>query len=60
MTRLPAGGIAATLPRDWRSAIAAAESSSFLRSFIAIKSQGWDKSNALVPAIDYDWYLDNV
>jgi glutamine synthetase len=62
-------GIAATLPRDWRSAIAAAESSSFLRealgesflrSFIAIKTQEWDKFNALVPSTDYDWYLDNV
>jgi glutamine synthetase len=62
-------GIAATLPRDWRSAIAAAESSAFLRealgetflrSFIAIKSQEWDKFNALVPTIDYDWYLDSV
>lgn len=61
--------IARPLPGDWRSAIAAAESSaflrealgeSFLRSFIAIKSQEWDKFNALVPAIDYDWYLDNV
>lgn len=61
--------IAASLPRDWRSAIAAAESSSFLRealgeaflrSFIAIKSQEWENFNALVPAIDYDWYLDNV
>ena len=62
-------GIAASLPRDWRSAIAAAESSSFLRealgesflrSFIAIKTQEWDKFNALVPSTDYDWYLDNV
>jgi glutamine synthetase len=62
-------GIAATLPRDWRSAIAAAASSAFLREalgeaflrgFIAIKSQEWEKFNALVPAIDYDWYLDNV
>lgn len=62
-------GIAVTLPRDWRSAIAAAEPSSFLRealgaaflhSFIAIKSQEWEKFNALIPAIDYDWYLDNV
>jgi glutamine synthetase len=62
-------GISAILPRDWRSAIAAAESSSFLRdalgeaflrSFVAIKSQEWEKFNALVPAIDYDWYLDNV
>lgn len=62
-------GIAATLPRDWRNAIAAAESSSFLREalgesflrgFLAIKCQEWEKFNALVPAIDYDWYLDNV
>lgn len=62
-------GISAILPRDWRSAIAAAESSSFLqdalgeaflRSFVAIKSQEWEKFNALVPPIDYDWYLDNV
>jgi glutamine synthetase len=62
-------GIAATLPRDWRSAIATAEASSFLRealgdaflrSFIAIKWQEWEKFNALVPTIDYDWYLDNV
>jgi glutamine synthetase len=62
-------GIAATLPRDWRSAIATAEASSFLREalgesflrgFIAIKAQEWDKFNAVVPTVDYDWYLDNV
>jgi glutamine synthetase len=62
-------GMSAILPRDWRSAIAAAESSSFLRdalgeaflrSLAAIKSQEWEKFNALVPTIDYDWYLDNV
>jgi glutamine synthetase len=62
-------GIATTLPRDWRSAIAAAENSSFLREalgesflrgLIAIKTQEWDKFNASVPSIEYDWYLDNV
>jgi glutamine synthetase len=62
-------GIAPTLPRDWWSAIRAAESSSFLRealgdtfvrNFVAIKSQEWHKFNALVPSIDYDWYLDSV
>lgn len=62
-------GSAATLPRDWLSAIAAAESSSFLREalggaflrgLVAIKRQEWDKYNALVPATDHDWYLDSV
>jgi glutamine synthetase len=62
-------GIAATLPRDWLGAIDAAESSAFLRdalgeqflrAFIAIKQQEWDKYNALIPATDHDWYLDSV
>lgn len=62
-------GVAATLPRDWLGAIKAAEASAFLRdalgeaclhAFIAIKSQEWDKFNALVPATDHDWYLDSV
>jgi glutamine synthetase len=62
-------GIAASLPRDWLGAIQAAESSTFLRetlgenflrAFIAIKAQEWDKFNALVPAADHDWYLDSV
>jgi glutamine synthetase len=60
---------AATLPRDWLSAIRAAESSTFLReslgeaflrAFIAIKTQEWNKFNALVPPADCDWYLDTV
>lgn len=59
----------ASLPHDWRSAIDAAEGSAFLqetlgetflRSFIAIKRQEWDKFNALVPQADYDWYLETV
>jgi len=62
-------GIAASLPRDWLGALRAAESSAFLRetlgenflrAFIAIKAQEWDKFNALVPAADHDWYLDSV
>lgn len=64
-----ASGIETALPRDWRSAIDAAASScflrealgeAFLRSFVAIKRQEWEKFDAVVPAIDYDWYLDNV
>lgn len=59
----------ASLPNDWRSAIDAAERSSFLRealgetflrNFIAIKRQEWDKFNAFVPQADYDWYLETV
>ncbi|MBL8271430.1 glutamine synthetase family protein, partial [Steroidobacter sp.] len=62
-------GIAASLPRDWLGAIRAAESSAFLRealgeqflkAFVAIKTQEWDKYHALVPATDHDWYLDSV
>jgi glutamine synthetase len=62
-------GIAASLPRDWLGAINAAEKSvflrealgeEFLRGFVAIKTQEWDKYNALVPATDHDWYLDSV
>lgn len=62
-------GIKTSLPRDWLGAIAAAESSmflrealgeEFLRAFVAIKTQEWDKYNALVPATDHDWYLDSV
>jgi glutamine synthetase len=58
----------AVLPRDWHTAICAAESSSFLRNafgsrfldaFIAIKRQEWDKFNAQVTQLDYDWY-ENV
>jgi glutamine synthetase len=61
--------IAASLPRDWLGAIKAAESSMFLRAalgdefmraLVAIKAQEWDKYNALIPAIDHDWYLDSV
>jgi glutamine synthetase len=59
---------AAVLPRDWLSAICAAESSSFLRdalgpafleAFVAIKRQEWDKFHAQVTRLDYDWY-ENV
>lgn len=54
---------------DALRAIAAAESSTFLRealgeqfvrAFVAIKTQEWDKYNALVPPTDHDWYLDSV
>jgi glutamine synthetase len=64
-----ASDITATLPRDWLGAIDAAAGSNFLRetlgesflsAFIAIKTQEWDKFNALVPATDHDWYLDSV
>jgi glutamine synthetase len=60
---------AATLPRDWLSAIQAARSSEFLSdtlgrafldAYIAIKTQEWDKFNATVPPTDYDWYLETV
>jgi glutamine synthetase len=62
-------GIAASLPRDWLGAINAAEGSmflrealgeEFLRAYLAIKTQEWDKYNALVPSTDHDWYLDSV
>jgi glutamine synthetase len=62
-------GISASLPRDWLGAINAAEGSTFLRealgeefmrAFVAIKTQEWDKYNALVPSTDHDWYLDSV
>jgi glutamine synthetase len=62
-------GIAASLPRDWLGAIEAAEGSTFLRdalgeeflrTYLAIKTQEWDKYNALVPPTDHDWYLDSV
>jgi glutamine synthetase len=29
-------------------------------AFIAIKTQEWDRFNALVPSTDHDWYLDTV
>ncbi|HEY5808613.1 MAG TPA: glutamine synthetase family protein [Povalibacter sp.] len=60
---------AATLPRDWYSAIRAADESTFLhhafgeqfmKAFIAIKKQECDKFNARVTATDYAWYLDSV
>ncbi|MFC4308304.1 glutamine synthetase family protein [Steroidobacter flavus] len=62
-------GIAASLPRDWLGAIKAADDSlflhealgeEFLRAYLAIKTQEWDKYNALVPPTDHDWYLDSV
>jgi glutamine synthetase len=57
------------LPQDWLSAITAAEGSTFLhealgeeflRAYLAIKIQEWNKYHALVPATDHDWYLDSV
>ena len=57
-----------TLPRDWHSAIRAAEQSQFLRdalgeqfmqAFLAIKRQECDKFNAKVSSVDYDWYLES-
>lgn len=60
---------AAALPHDWLTAIRAAESSMFLREalgeafmrgFVAIKQQEWDKFNATVSPTDYDWYLETV
>jgi glutamine synthetase len=62
-------GTTAVLSRDWLGAINAAERSmflrealgeQFLRAFVAIKTQEWDKYNALVPPTDHDWYLDSV
>ena len=32
----------------------------YLRAFVAIKRQEWDKFNAIVSATDHDWYLDSV
>jgi glutamine synthetase len=58
-----------TLPRDWLEAIRAAESSSFLqetlgagfmKGYVAIKHQEWDKFNATIAPTDYDWYLETV
>ena len=58
----------ASLPRDWHSAIRAAEQSTFLRdalgerfvdSLIAIKQQECDKFFAKVSAADYEWYLES-
>ncbi len=57
-----------TLPHDWHSAIRAAERSHFLhtalgtdfmKAFVAIKQQEYDKFNAKVSAADYEWYLEN-
>jgi glutamine synthetase len=59
----------AALPNDWRTAIDAAERSEFLRAalgetfldrYIAIKRQEWDKFNARVGELDYEWYLETV
>jgi glutamine synthetase len=59
---------ASTLPRDWHSAIRAAEASQFLHSalgtdfmkaLVAIKQQECDKFDAKVSAADYEWYLEN-
>jgi glutamine synthetase len=61
--------VQASLPNDWRAAIDAAERSAFLRDalgeafldgYIAIKRQEWDKFNARVSEVDYEWYLETV
>lgn len=57
------------LPLEWRAAINAAEKSEFLRTalgadfhriFITIKKHEFEKYNAVVPELDFQWYLELV
>lgn len=63
-----ASNVSPSLPRDWYASIQAAHASAFLReafgdfhqNFLAIKRQEYEKFNAQVTALDYDWYLDTI
>ena len=64
-----ADGESATIPRDWRSAIEAAEKSAFLRSalgadmhrtFVAVKSSEYARVARTISDVDYDLYLHTV
>ena len=60
---------AATIPRDWRSAIEAAQKSVFLkealgadmhRTFTAVKAAEYDRVARTIADVDYDLYLHTV
>jgi len=57
------------IPRDWRSAIDAAEHSEFLKSalggdmhrtFVAVKSSEYERVARTISDVDYDLYLHTV
>jgi len=57
------------IPRDWRSAIDAAENSEFLKSalgedmhrtFVAVKSSEYERVARTISDVDYDLYLHTV
>jgi glutamine synthetase len=59
----------ATMPRDWRQAIAAAKASDFLkdalgpdmhRTFVAVKEAEYTRVQRTIADVDYDLYLNTV